>query len=214
MLGTPLKAFYATADTAAKVAHNEAMIAEFLTFQNKYVEYVVVNGKLVYIANEVAATNDVVVIDYFTNISEDGIEAYAWSTATNSYDIIKIAEFNGWNVGGFDWRDYYFNSIFGGFNGALGGTTNLESLLPVKAGDIYLACSDGLWEFATPETLAEAFNKLANPLSADEEPLGNEASSLKFRPGEFELAAKSLAQGAKDQGSGDDITLAILACYE
>ncbi len=62
--------------------------------------------------------------------------------------------------------------------------------------------------------LSEAFNNLANPLSADDEPIGNEASSLKFRPGEFELSAKALAQGAKEQGSGDDITLAILACYE
>ncbi len=138
MLGTPLKAFIANPGTdAAKIKHNEDMIAEFLTFQNKYVEYVVVNDKLVYIADEVKATSDVVVIDYFTSISEDGIEAYAWSTKTNSYDIIKIAEFNGWNVGGFDWKDYYFNSIFPGFNSTLGGTTNLESLLPVKRGEIY-----------------------------------------------------------------------------
>lgn len=91
---------------------------------------------------------------------------------------------------------------------------DISEPLDVLAGDIYLACSDGLWEFATTEVLSEAFNNLANPLSADDEPIGNEASSLKFRPGEFELSAKALAQGAKEQGSGDDITLAILACYE
>jgi len=133
MLGAPIVEFQATNKTAYQ-NYNDALIALMLEArEEQYIEYVVVNGKLVYIDDTYAvnANDDVVVIDYFTTISEEGIEAYAWSTATNSYEIIKIAEFNGWNVGGFDWRDYYFSSFFGGT------TPNLESLLPVKAGEIY-----------------------------------------------------------------------------
>ena len=133
MLGAPIFEFQSTAYDTYK-AYNDALIELMLKARDKqYIEYVVVNNRLVYtdIAQNVNNNDDVVVIDYFTNISEEGVEAYAWSTATNSYEIIKIAEYNGWNVGGFDWRDYYFSSF-------LGGTTpNMESLLPVKAGEIY-----------------------------------------------------------------------------
>ncbi len=134
MLGAPIVEFQTDLTRANYVAYNDALIALMLEARNEqYIEYVVVNGKLVYIDDTYAvnANDDVVVIDYFTNISEEGIEAYAWSTATNSYEIIKINEFKGWNVGGFDWRDYYFSSFFGGT------TPNLETLLPVQAGQIY-----------------------------------------------------------------------------
>ncbi len=134
MLGAPIFEFQTDLNRANNVAYNEALINLMLTARDKqYIEYVVVNGKLVYIDvnYNVNNNNDVVVIDYFTSITEEGIEAYAWSTATNSYEIIKIAEFDGWNVGGFDWRNYYFSSFLGG------SVSSLENLLPVKAGEIY-----------------------------------------------------------------------------
>ncbi len=126
----------------ANKAYNKALIEALLALQNKYVEFVVVDNKVVYInptVVNVTSTGDIVVIDYFTNISENGVEAYAWSTVTDSYSVIKITEFEGWNIKGADWRDYYWNYLFSGIaGGTLPNITDyISALIPVKPHVLY-----------------------------------------------------------------------------
>ena len=82
--------------TNANLANNLACIQKFL---NTYVKYYVVDDVVVYV-NNTGVTADYVILDSFVSFDDDGITANAWTTVTNSYEQIKISEFNGWTIGG------------------------------------------------------------------------------------------------------------------
>ncbi len=135
--GAPMKAF--TTGTNANVTLNQQIIDLLLAYQGQYVTYVVVDGKLVYFT-AAAQSNDYVVIDKFTSITKDGIVAHAYSTVTDEYADIQIAEFNGWNIGGFEWNelwlDIVMDSLWSG-TGIPDANAVLAKLLPIKANQLY-----------------------------------------------------------------------------
>ncbi len=134
--GAPMKAF--TTGANANVALNQALIDLLLANQNAYVTYVVVDGKLVYFT-AAAQSNDYVVIDKFTSITKDSIIAHAYSTVTDEYADIQIAEFNGWNIGGFEWNEMWQKLVWEGILSGNVPNANdvLATLLPVKANQLY-----------------------------------------------------------------------------
>ncbi len=135
--GAPMKAF--TSGTNVDVALNEDLIDLLLANQGKYVTYVVVDGQLVYFT-DAAQANHYVVIDKFTSITKEGIIAHAYSTVTDEYADIRIAEFNGWDIGGFEWEEMWtklvIDSFFAG-NGIPDANEVLAGLLPIKANQLY-----------------------------------------------------------------------------
>jgi len=104
----------------------------FAQFLNKYVSLVVVDGKVVEIF-AASTENDYVIIDSFVAFEEDGILANAWTTVDNTYTQIKIASYNGWNVGGFD---YYYYILSG-----MAGNTDYASKIPFAPYVIYKVVS-------------------------------------------------------------------------
>jgi len=68
---------------------------------NNYVQLVLVDDKVVFVANK-SATQDYMIIDSFVSFDADGITANVWNTVTDSYEQVKLAEFNGWSLGGLD----------------------------------------------------------------------------------------------------------------
>lgn len=103
-------------------------------YYNKYVTYVVVDDKVVYIT-DANISNDYVIIDKFTAFTENGIEAKAWSTVDDAYVDITIAAFNGWTIGGLDWNLYVLSNLM---NENYNQWWNLGlQRIPVETGVIY-----------------------------------------------------------------------------
>jgi len=75
----------------------------FKTLFNQYVNYVVCDGKLVYI--ELAGTSaDLIIVDSYAGLSSDGyIVINGWDTNNLYYRQYKIGSYNGWVKG-----DYYY----------------------------------------------------------------------------------------------------------
>ena len=74
-------------------------------FWNTYVDMYVLNNSVIYIDNT-AAADDYVILESFTNFSEDGLSAIAYSTKAGGKVEILVNELNGWNLGGFDYALY------------------------------------------------------------------------------------------------------------
>ena len=74
-------------------------------FWNKYVDMYVLNDAVICIEDADAA-NDYVILESFTNFSEEGMTAVAYSTKAGGKAEILVNELNGWNLGGFDYALY------------------------------------------------------------------------------------------------------------
>ena len=74
-------------------------------FWNKYVDMYVLNDSVIYI-EDASAANDYVILESFTNFSEEGMTAIAYSTKAGGKAEILVNELNGWNLGGFDYALY------------------------------------------------------------------------------------------------------------
>lgn len=74
-------------------------------FWNKYVDMYVLNDAVICI-EDASAANDYVILESFTNFSEEGMTAVAYSTKAGGKAEILVNELNGWNLGGFDYALY------------------------------------------------------------------------------------------------------------
>ncbi len=72
-------------------------------FWNKYVTMYVLNGNIIFV-EEVSDADNYVILDSFTDFTEDGLKAMAYSTIAGGYAEITVSELNGWNLGGFDYE--------------------------------------------------------------------------------------------------------------
>lgn len=72
-------------------------------FWNKYVNVYVLNGAIIHI-EEVGNSNDFVILESFTDFTEDGLKAMAYSTKDGGYAEVTIGELNGWSLGGYDYE--------------------------------------------------------------------------------------------------------------
>ena len=86
-------------------------------YLNQYCKFTVCDGAIVYI-DKASADTDFVVVDKIVGFEEDGIVVNAWSTIDNGYvENLKIAQFNGWTVGGFDWYIWELQGLLGSIIG-------------------------------------------------------------------------------------------------
>ncbi len=72
-------------------------------FWNKYVNVYVLNGAIIHI-EEVGNNDDFVILDAFTDFTEDGLKAMAYSTLDGGYAEVTIGQLNGWSLGGYDYE--------------------------------------------------------------------------------------------------------------
>ncbi len=142
LLGSPLVPFekLPANNTSNTIDGNKALIDLFLATQHEYIEYVVVDNQVVYFQPE-GDMLDYVVIDHFVDISEEnGVVAHAYTTVTDSWEDITIAEFDGWNLASFDWETKWYEaikeSILAG-NGVPGATDLLATFLPINTDELY-----------------------------------------------------------------------------
>ncbi len=74
-------------------------------FWNTYVTMHVLNGQIILVEAATDADN-YVIVESFTDFSENGLKAIAYSTLADGKAEITISELNGWNLGGFDYDLY------------------------------------------------------------------------------------------------------------
>ncbi len=146
--GAPLYSFghYHSSSTATvDTARNNARLVDFLlplVEAEQYVTYYVLDGHVIYIENA-NPTTDYVIIDSYADISADGIKVNAWSTVSNQYDVITIAEFNGWDINGVEWDALWQTAIYQAFaTGKMPSMTDLlAKYVPIKFGEVYAVVS-------------------------------------------------------------------------
>jgi len=96
----------AQSGNAAAVAATTSATANFLRqYWNTYVTMHVLNGKIIMVEPATDADN-YVIVESFTDFSENGLKAIAYSTLADGKAEITISELNGWNLGGFDYELY------------------------------------------------------------------------------------------------------------
>jgi len=93
----------------AYLLNNLTKVRELLNRQVKTWE---LNGKVFYIEQTGGLTNDFIVIDKVVSYAQDGIVVNAYTTVNDAYKEIKITNFNGWQLGGYD-ANYYFYFLAG-----------------------------------------------------------------------------------------------------
>ena len=96
---------YAPTEVLAKNAASwYSTTANYLRqYWNTYVTLYVLNGRVIFV-EPVLEDDQYVILDSFTDFTEDGLKAMAYSTVAGGYAEITISELNGWNLGGFDYE--------------------------------------------------------------------------------------------------------------
>jgi|GEM_PF-5205683 len=105
-------------------------LAKVSVLVNQYVDFYMVDDKIVYIKDH-GSTDDYVIIDKIVGYGQDGITVSAYTTVDNAYKEIKITEFNGWQLGAYD-ANYYFYFLAGLISG-----TNQNLLNPIDTYTLY-----------------------------------------------------------------------------
>ena len=91
------------APSSMRATYTAATAKYVQQFWNKYVNVYVLNGAIIYI-EEVGNSNDFVILESFTDFTEDGLKAMAYSTKDGGYAEVTIGELNGWSLGGYDYE--------------------------------------------------------------------------------------------------------------
>lgn len=150
MFGAPLYSFkypFSGSWTDVQRAPYYAALATYLldfVEEEKYVKYLVLDGNVIMIEDAQSDSRDYVIPMEFTSITADGIELGVWSTVTDSYDTITLAEFNGWDIDGLDWDVLWTTEIQKWFltGGALPNASSLlAKYVPIQLGEVYAVVS-------------------------------------------------------------------------
>lgn len=139
-----------TSTTDYQISENYRFHSELARFlldlveEETYVKYLVLDGNVIAIEDAEADSGDYVIPMEFAEINADGIKLGVWSTVTNSYDTITLAEFNGWDIDGVDWDLLWKNEIQKWL--LTGGTLPtvsdmLAKYVPIELGEIYSVVS-------------------------------------------------------------------------
>ena len=123
-------------------------------FWNKYVNVYVLNGAVIYIEPVVDADN-FVILDSFTDFTEDGLKAMAYSTLDGGYAEVTIGELNGWSLGGYDYELFMLLKQMTDL-----GLTVKNFDLPVQLNKLYAVRSvdeNGAYNLVEPATPSEAY---------------------------------------------------------
>ncbi len=92
--------YHVNATAATKAAYTGLLRSLF----NQFVEYVVVDGKLVYVTPVGATKTELIVVDSYAGLSSDGyIVINGYSTSDLKYEQFRIGSYNNWMKG-----DYYY----------------------------------------------------------------------------------------------------------
>ncbi len=151
MLGATIRGY-----SSSDAANNAKLFNIMSALYDKYIELVIVDGKVVHI-DFVGDSSDFVIIDTFVSFEEDGILVKGWNTLDEQYTTFKINALNGWTVStSFD----YFAYFFGGYGT---GSNPIASLIPFDTYELYKVASyttdaDGNYVF----NLTAAGNKLTH----------------------------------------------------
>lgn len=104
---TVLKYDYSTLNGTAFVDvkdNKKAYTTAFDKLFNNFVEYVVVDGKLVYVKTIGGTNSNYIVVESYAGIDSDGyIVVNGYSTDKLEYDQFRIGSYNGWKRGDFFW---------------------------------------------------------------------------------------------------------------
>lgn len=193
--GAPMVAF--TTGANANVTANNALIDLLLASQNSFVKYVVVDGKLVYFTTA-AESEDYVVIDSF-DITTEGVKAHAYTTVDDEWTTIEIAEFNGWNIGGFDWETMWYNKVLENLlkgEGAPNANEILSTLLPIKANQLYRVVYENDGAYNLRAVSADEVKDVANQVHIENGKIHWFKDDAYVAPAEFTKFDSSKQDGA------------------
>ena len=85
-------------------ANREAYSEWFRSLFNQYVEYVVVDGKVVFVKPVNTSGNNYIVVENYIGVSNDGyIVVGGYSTENLSYEMFRIGAYDGWKAGDKFW---------------------------------------------------------------------------------------------------------------
>ena len=115
----------------AAAATTSATANYLRSFWNSYVDMYTLNGKVIYVQNATEADN-YVIVESFTDFTEDGLKVMAYSTLANGKAEITISELNGWNLGGFDYELFTLLKQMEDL-----GLTVKDYPLPIKLNTVY-----------------------------------------------------------------------------
>ena len=122
---------YVPAQTKTAAATTSATANYLRQFWNTYVTMYVLNGKVIMV-EPAAEVDNYVIVESFTDFSENGLKAIAYSTLADGKAEITISELNGWNLGGFDYELYQWLKQL-----ADAGLKVEEYPLPIKLNTVY-----------------------------------------------------------------------------
>lgn len=145
------------APSSMRATYTAATAKYVQQFWNKYVNVYVLNGAIIHI-ELVGNSNDFVILESFTDFTEDGLKAMAYSTKDGGYAEVTIGELNGWSLGGYDYelfmllkqmtdlgltvKDYplpiALNKIYAVRSVDENGAYNLVEPAAPKAGNVYV----------------------------------------------------------------------------
>lgn len=153
-------------DNADGLASRAAYSEWFGDLLNQYVEYVVVDGKIVYLEVVGASSTNLIVVEKYVGVSSDGyIVVGGYSLENLSYELFRIASYDGWKTGDKFWYGNTFDVDF--VKGAVyeitsydasTDTYNVKNIVDrngminasdVKAENVTIAVSDGVYRTYT-----------------------------------------------------------------
>lgn len=121
-------------------------------YWNTYVTMHVLNGKVILVEAASDADN-YVIVESFTDFSENGLKAIAYSTLADGKAEITISELNGWNLGGFDYDLYQWLKQL-----ADAGLDVADYPLPIELNTVYkvrYVAEDGSYNLVAAAPYAE-----------------------------------------------------------
>lgn len=91
------------APSSMKATYTAATAKYVQQFWNKYVNVYVLNGAIIHI-EEISDSDNYVILESFTDFTEDGLKAIAVSTLDGGRAEITVGALNGWSLGGYDYE--------------------------------------------------------------------------------------------------------------
>ncbi len=143
---------YVPSQVKAAAATTSATANYLRQFWNTYVTMHVLNGKVI-LVEKAAEADNYVIVESFTDFSENGLKAVAYSTLADGKAEITISELNGWNLGGFDYELYQWLKQL-----ADAGLKVEEYPLPIKLNTVYkvrYVAEDGSYNLVAAAPYAE-----------------------------------------------------------
>lgn len=140
------------APSSMRATYTAATAKYVQNFWNKYVNVYVLNGAIIHI-ELVDDSNDFVILESFTDFTEDGLKAMAYSTKDGGYAEVTIGELNGWSLGGYDYELFMLLKQMTDL-----GLTVKDYKLPIFLNKIYAVRSvdeNGAYNLVEPVALNE-----------------------------------------------------------